>query len=142
MAGSFGKGTTFSRAGSQEFFCSAMRLAKCESHNEASRNVLDEAAQAAKDSGMRFLACWSTLGIANVKGLSGTTEVVPFPNGFELEFFQPVKHKTENRDARKFARERKTSSTSRRREPASRKPKALSIGAAWRNSPEARNFMR
>src|SRR2546426_8651567 len=51
-------------------------------------------------------------------------------------------HKTENRDARKFARERKTSSTSRRREPASRKSKALSIGAAWRNSPEARNFMR
>ena len=86
------EGTTFSRAGSQEFFCSAMRLAKCESHRErAARNVLGEAAQAAKDSGMRFLACWSTLGIANVKGLSGTTEVVPFPNGFELEFFQPVK---------------------------------------------------
>src|SRR5439155_11566126 len=44
LAGSFGKGTTFSRAGSQGFFCSAMRLAKCESHRErASRNVLGEA---------------------------------------------------------------------------------------------------
>src|SRR5439155_19405571 len=54
LAGSFGNGTTFSRAGSQEFFCSSIRLAKCESHRErASINVLCEAAQAAKDSGMR-----------------------------------------------------------------------------------------